>query len=114
MKGDDNPHCHGVVTERREGDTSTYTLTCTGDCEKGECRVRSEKDHHGTVTEWCACDDGERGCNIYISTDARGKQRIDCFTLGCDEGYECRLVELDSAESEGVKIIRWVCACVKV
>jgi len=108
-----NP-CHGLVVERREAGRVTYTLECHGDCDTGDCKIRSETDHHGTKTEWCGCDDGARSCNIYIETDARGRQRIDCFTLGCDEGYECKLVEHGRVEHDGVTIIHWACACVKM
>lgn len=114
-KGKKEERCHGEVWEKREGDRKSYELRCAGACEKGQCEKRKTKpDHHGTWIEWCACDDETRGCNIYIEHKHDGTQRIDCFTLGCGEGYECKLVEAASAESEGVKTIKWVCACVKI
>ncbi len=112
MENEKKSPCHGIVVEIRKDGKSTYELECHGDCDKGKCDKRSEKDHHGTVIEWCGCEDGERTCNIYISTDARGRQFIDCFTLGCKEGMECRLVALKREERDGVMRIEWTCACV--
>lgn len=105
--------CHGQLWEKREGDKVTLELKCAGDCDgKEDCtRQKSGPDDHGTVTEWCACNDDTRGCNIYLETKADGSQRFDCFTLGCNEEQVCTLVENGRIETPGVTVVKWICEC---
>ncbi|MGI9351746.1 MAG: hypothetical protein ACR2O3_09305 [Rhizobiaceae bacterium] len=104
--------CHGRVRETRRGDQITYELFCEGDCDEGECdKIRTKPDHHGTWIEYCGCPGGERTCNIYIETDGRGNKRIDCFTLGCGDGQECKLVQTGTIEDPEQTLVDWKCVC---
>lgn len=108
-----NP-CHGTVTERKSGGKITLELKCSGDCTDGKCAKRTRTDHHGTTITWCSCDDSPGFCNIYIEKKHNGKERFDCFTLGCGDDADCKPVKQAWIEMDnGDSITTWVCACVK-
>lgn len=108
-------HCHGIVrkTETEEGRISLQ-LVCEGECTEGKCRRRKRTDHHGVTLRWCSCDDSPGGCNIYIEKRPDGTERFDCFTLGCEPGWECKPYEVRSEKTEGGTVTDYACACAKV
>lgn len=107
-------HCHGAVIERRRGKQVTLELVCQGECPHGKCEKHSRTDHHGTTITWCGCSDQPEGCNIYLEKRHNGEERFDCFTLGCEEGWECQPVKQKTTKKAGETTTIWVCACVKI
>lgn len=107
--------CHGIVrkTETEDGRVSLQ-LVCAGSCAEGKCERRKRTDHHGVTLYWCSCDDTPGGCNIYIEQRPDGTRSFDCFTLGCDLGWECKPQVIRTEKSGGTTVTEYACACVKV
>jgi hypothetical protein len=89
-------------------------LVCEGGCTTGKCERRKRADHHGVTPYWCSCDDSPGGCIICIEHRPDGSRSFDCFTLGCDPGWECKPQEIKSEKVGGTTVTEYACACVKV
>ena len=115
------PDCYGIVTKYVTEDNGIeLSLSCTGNCpQEQECIKRSSTDHHGSVREWCGCTDTEdtvsaKSCHIVLYTPGEGvgggEQSYFCAG-SCPDGEECKIKETGRAESEGITVIQYKCAC---
>jgi hypothetical protein len=102
--------CSGTVRVWLDntGKPIRYRLICKGDCpQKKKCQKRSSEDGHGTVREWCSCEEGApTDCHIVLKTIGRGENRsragqkeILCAG-GCkDKEERCQLVIVREIET---------------